>query len=191
MFTFCSPKFCRSTSQTRLRRFYWAIFALYSVFCLLNLTGCGSKADEEAIGPQKPTAANSPYYSKCKIKDFTCFGNTANVTLAVPDHKGAYSYQMLLAMKVNNDPYQDLAVGITLTKFPSIGKFSLTTANADVSYYQRPFGDQYESTKVRGTLEITEYQPKKIIAGKFALYSEDGTNSLEIKEGEFKIEADF
>ncbi|GAB4019617.1 hypothetical protein GCM10028808_57900 [Spirosoma migulaei] len=154
------------------------------------MSGCSSGGEND-VDPQSTTTNTGEYFTQCKVNNYVCYDNTASGTSLGSDSNGNPQYSFVLGMYVDKNPYQQLTVVITLKSFSGKGKYTLSSSNAEVDYVVRPAGDTYASKKVTGTLEITDYQPKKSITGKFAIVSSDGARTIELKEGEFKVEADF
>ncbi len=169
------------------------IFSIVKVLVfILTLAGCHSTKDDDTVSPQT-TSGTSDFFTKCTINNYQCAGDgSMSSTLLFPNQNGSSDYQFILGMYVNNNPYQQINVVISLSRFSGKGTYTLTAANTDVNYVSYSTStDSYQSTKVKGTLEVTDYSAKKYIQGKFTINSSQGTREIDLKNGTFKVESDF
>lgn len=157
-------------------------------FAFLLMTGCKSEGEKDDITPDN----TGEFFSQCKTGNHIFYSNIGNTTLLERDHNGKPKYVFALVMVPNNNYLQQLTIIIGLDSFSGKGKYVLGNANTEVQYIERSAGGQnYKSTKINGTMEVTDYQPNKYITGVFAIKSTNGTYDLELTEGKFRVEADF
>lgn len=177
----------------KIRKFMHIALVLGCAFGLVIATaGCHKEGNGDNVTPQTTTTTNTgEYFSQCKVSTYDCYGNTANLTALERDYNGNPLYSFVFAMKVGGNQYADLSIVVSLKSFPGKGKYTLTATNTDVAYNQRLSGDSFASSKVTGIMEITDYQPKKSITGTFVVNATEGTRALDLKEGKFKVEAEF
>ena len=163
---------------------------LYVLGLAVIMAGCSSKGESD-VDPQATATNSGEYFGQCKINDLVCYDNTVNTSSFGYDSYGNPQYSIIFGMYVDKNPHQQLTVLFSLKSFPGKGKYALSASNTEIDYVVRPAGDTYASKKVSGTLEITDYQPKKLITGKFDIVSSDGTRTITLKEGEFKLKSEF
>lgn len=182
----------QSLAGQQIRKFMRiAVVLAYTFGLVMVTTGC-HKEDGDNVDPQATTTTNTgEYFSQCKVSTYDCYGNTANITALERDYNGNPIYSFVFSMKVGGNQYADLSIVVSLKSFPGKGKYTLTATNSNVAYDQRLTGDSFTSSKITGTMEITDYQPKKSITGTFAITAVEGTRALDLKEGKFKVEAEF